>query len=370
MTSRQRLLSAMRLEQPDGLPIHIRGVPAWDEEWANSRHCSYGPIIDVVAAHGDYCLNWGPPSGLFLSMGGDVGSSTERIEHQDWTESVITLHTQGGDLQSRHLSSKRGLPGLQTEFHVKALADVEKVLSVPYVALDHVDPSGFHAQEAMIGDRGIVIASIGIAPIMQVQSLMGSELLAIWSIEERDTILRLIDVFLQRTLDRVDAIIAAGVGPVFATLGQEFVTPPLHGPRDFREFCLKPERHIIEKIHRAGRILHVHCHGPLDAVLDEFADIADVLHPLEAPPLGDVPLADAKARIGDRVCLEGNIQIGDVYAMPTHKLVDLVKQAIDDGAEGGGFILCPTASPHTTVLTDLTVANYVAMVETAVEYAR
>ena len=37
------------------------------------------------------------------------------------------------------------------------------------------------------------------------------------------------------------------------------------------------------------------------------------------------------------------------------------------GAPGGGFILCPTASPHTAELTDLTVANYLAMIETAVE---
>ena len=298
----------------------------------------------------------------------EVSSSSERIDHEDWVETITTLHTPGGDLRSRHLSSKRGLPGMQMEFLVKTLEDVDTVLSAPYVPLREVDPSGFFAEQEDIGERGLVMAGVWADPIMHVQQLMGSELMAIWSIEERETILRLVDVFLARTLDRVDAMLAAGVGPAFSILGQEYVTPPLHSAKDFREFCVKPERQIVERIRNAGGLLHVHCHGPLDAVLEDFIEIADVLHPIEAPPLGDVPLADAKRRIGSQVCLEGNIQIGDIYAMPTPQLVEMVKQAIGDAAEGGGFILCPTASPHTEVLTDLTVRNYVAMVETGVEY--
>lgn len=369
MTSRERLLTAMRLGDPGQLPIHIRGVPAWDDHWVEAQDPSYRPVIDAVAQHGDYCLSWGPPSGLLLSMA-TVPTTTEQAELPDWIETTTTIHTPKGDLRSRHLSSKRGLPGMQVEFMVKTLDDVERVLSLPYLPLGEVDGESFQRRDEAIGDRGIVIASAGQDPIGHVHDLMGSDLLAVWSIEERGTILRLIEVFQQRLLDRLDAMVAAGVGPVFATLGQEYITPPLHGPQDFREFCLGPEQPLIDRIHEAGGILHVHCHGPLGAVLDEFPRIADVLHPIEAPPMGDVPLAEAKRRIGGKVCLEGNVQIGDVYAMPTEQLVDRVKRAIDDGARGGGFILCPTASPHTRVLTDLTVRNYVAMIETAVEYGR
>ena len=34
MTSRERLLTAYRCEQPDGLPIMISGVRCWDEQWS------------------------------------------------------------------------------------------------------------------------------------------------------------------------------------------------------------------------------------------------------------------------------------------------------------------------------------------------
>lgn len=360
----------MRLGKPDRVPVQVRGVRAWDEQWVNTRHESYRPIIEAVAAHGDFVEGWSPPGGLFLSLSDAVTTSSERVEREDWVETITTFHTPGGDLRTRRLASKRGLPGMQTEFMVKRLDDVEKVLSVPYVAPGEMDASGFFARDEEMGDRGLVAAGIGNAPIGHVHELMGSELLAIWSIEERDTILRLVDVFLARIIDRVEAMIAAGVGPVFSMLGEEYVTPPLHGARDFGEFCVQPEREIIRRLREAGKILHVHCHGPLDAVLEDFREICDVLHPIEAPPLGDVELADAKRRIGGQVCLEGNIQIGDIYALPTAQLVETVKRAIDDAAAGGGFILCPTASPHTETLTELTVRNYVALVETAVEWGR
>jgi len=44
-------------------------------------------------------------------------------------------------------------------------------------------------------------------------------------------------------------------------------------------------------------------------LLEEFADTgADALNPLEAPPMGDIyDLGDAKRRMGDRVCVFGNV---------------------------------------------------------------
>jgi len=82
--------------------------------------------------------------------------------------------------------------------------------------------------------------------------------------------------------------------------------------------------------------------------------------------MGDVVLAEAKRRVGEDLCLEGNIQIGDLYGSPTETVVRVVEEAFAAAKPGGGFILCPSASPHTPKLTDLTVQNYLAMIETAV----
>jgi len=178
-------------------------------------------------------------------------------------------------------------------------------------------------------------------------------------------------LFAERVYDLVRTLLEANVRGVFGFTGEEYIGPPLQSPRDFREWGTCLEQPIAELLHRYGCLMHIHCHGPMDAILEEFPAIGcDCLHPIEAPPLGDVPLADAKRRIGDRVCLEGNVQIGDLYSLTPPEIRDLVRRAIDDGAPGGGFILCPTASPFTRTLEPKVVENYLAFIEAGVEWGR
>jgi uroporphyrinogen-III decarboxylase len=175
-------------------------------------------------------------------------------------------------------------------------------------------------------------------------------------------------VFEQRVLEIVDSMLAAGVGPVFATNGAEQIAPPIFSPQTYREFVIPSFRELCDRIHTKGCLLHVHCHNKLSALLEDVAEVGwDVTHPLEPPPMGDVDLADAKRRVGKQLCLEGNIQIGELYAAPTGDVIAQVEDAIRVGKPGGGFILCPSASPHTPTLSHLTVSNYLAMINTAVK---
>ncbi len=369
MTSRERLLTAYRCREPDGLPIMIRGVRCWDDDWVATRHPSYGPVIDVVAEHGDYQLGWGSGGGVLLSGTSEAWYSSETIPGGDWNDVITTLHTPAGELRARFKSSNRGLPGLEVEHFVKSVEDIECIASIPYEPVE-VDAAPFFERDEMIGDRGIVMCSVA-NPLYTFAMLTGSELLAIWSIERREIINEWIATLTERTCAIVDRQIAAGVGPVFCMLGEEYITPPLHSAADFREFCVEPEKEITRRIHDAGCILHTHCHGPLDDILEDFIELgSDVLHPVEGPPLGNVTIVDAKRRLAGHVCIEGNIQIGDIYAAPTQQVIEEVKHNIDAAAPGGGYVLAPTASPYTDVLDDRTVRNYVAMVETAVHSGR
>jgi hypothetical protein len=365
MTSRERMMAAIRLEEPDVFPIQIRGVRAWDEQWCRTRHGSYQPVIEAVREHGDYEAGWGAGGGMFLTASQEVTSETHSEEADDWIVHRTTVHTPAGDLTSARRTSTRGLPGLEMESLVKTLDDIEKVLSVPYEPL-RPDCSSFFERDGEMGDRGIVMVSVPI-PVSMVHNLMWSERLAVWSLTERETILRLTYTFLERALELLEHLISQGVGPVFATGGEEYVAPPLASPKDFHELVTEPNSKIGEMVHAAGGYRHVHCHGSLSRILEDFVEMgADCLHPVEQPPLGDVPFEEAKRRVGDRICLEGNIQIGDLYSAPTEHVVEEVRHAIRVGAPGGGFILAPSASPHTEVLTAQTVANYLAMIETAV----
>ena len=55
------------------------------------------------------------------------------------------------------------------------------------------------------------------------------------------------------------------------------------------------DKPIADLIHNAGGPLHIHSHGPLKRCAALFHRIgADVLHPIEAPPMGNVTLREAK----------------------------------------------------------------------------
>ena len=97
----------------------------------------------------------------------------------------------------------------------------------------------------------------------------------------------------------VDAIL---ISSAFA--GGGFISP-----RHYEEFVLPYERQVIEKIHgETGVPVYIHTCGALGDRLELVAASgADGVDTLDPPPLGNVDLADAKRRIGDRLFIKGNI---------------------------------------------------------------
>ena len=83
--------------------------------------------------------------------------------------------------------------------------------------------------------------------------------------------------------------------------------------------------------------------------------------------MGDVPLLDVKRRVGGRMCLIGNVQIGDVISGRREDVAARVREAVRDGSPGGGFILSTTASPYEEELSTETLENYRQLVRSGRE---
>ena len=368
MTSRQRLLTAMRCEEPDRVPIVVRGVNPYARymNWRGKAHPSYQPLIDRVRACCDVQHLWSAGHGFFLN-GADLPIQSRIEIAPDWQITHSVLRTPQGMLTSVSRMGNQSYSHAVLKHWIAGEEDVETFLSLPF-CLAKPDLAPYWKAKEELGDAGYVLPYLD-DPVGFVHSLLGSELLAIWSIEAPHLIRRLLDAMHERCLAYTRALLAAGVSPVIGLQGQEQVVPPLLSPRHFDDYVTRYDAPLFELIRSHGCLVYVHCHGFLDAVLGRFADMGvNVLHPIEAPPLGDVTLAEAKRRIGDRVCLEGNIQIGDIMTQSRHEIVDRVRRAIKDAAHGGGFILSLTATPFEQMLSGRTRDNLLAMIDAALHF--
>jgi len=199
-----------------------------------------------------------------------------------------------------------------------------------------------------------------------VAELCGSENFAIMSITDRDILHALCERELQIHLALLDIVIAQGIGPFFSLYGQEYLVPPLHGPADFWDFNVRYDKPIIDRIHEGGGRVYVHSHGSIAKVIDGFLEMGvDVLHPFEAPPMGDITPVQAQRAAGAWMSLEGNIQIDRMYRGTPEEIraeTEALIHAIFE--QGTGLIVCPTASAYIRGQGEVCFPQYQAMIET------
>ncbi|MCE5198602.1 MAG: uroporphyrinogen decarboxylase family protein [Armatimonadota bacterium] len=137
----------------------------------------------------------------------------------------------------------------------------------------------------------------------------------------------------------------------------------------FRKLALKTLQMVTKIAKDAGIPSQIHCCGPeydLVKIAAEESDLSSI-NPLEIAPMGNCNLAQVKKEFGNSIGLMGNLHTTEVMLYGTQETVTAAsKQAIDDAAEGGGFILstgdqCGRDTPY---------ENIRAMIEVARTYGK
>jgi uroporphyrinogen decarboxylase len=114
----------------------------------------------------------------------------------------------------------------------------------------------------------------------------------------------------------------------------------------YQEFVVPYERRVTEAIRAAGVPAYTHTCGRigdrLDLMLETGTGGIDTMDP---PPLGNTELADAKAQVGGRVFLKGNMD--SVVLLRAKTAAEVIAHAagrIEIGMPGGGYILSTACS--------------------------
>ncbi len=366
MTSRERLLAAYRCQPVDRVPIRVWGADPWMKVW----HPSYQPILDAALKYSDIVTGWGPHLNIFFSDLPDLQVHTEDrpSRHEGFVERVTTYETPRGPISEVEAVSLENKPGRVLKFLVENEEDALAFLSVPYIQ-PRPDVSPFFEMQQRLGERGLMTAYIG-EPMYHVYCLMGSELMALWSIERRDLLRHLINTMADRMTAYVEYLLEQNVGPVFGYVGPELCIPPLMSPRDFDEFVVRVDKRFTDQIRQSGGLIWVHCHGDMGPVIEGFLEMGvNCLNPIEPPPIG-ITMAEARRRVGNRMCLEGNIEADDLFRSTPEHIRELVRQAIEQ-ARGGGLILCPTSGfMEWPTCNPEKVANYLAFIQAGLEFGQ
>lgn len=372
MTSRDRMLVAMRGGTPDMVPVapdmsnmipcRLTGKPFWDV-YLYQDPPLWQAYIEAVKRFGF--------DGWLCGVPVDVSEPYDP-PRPAWREAIVT-RTQSR-IYTRLHRTRDGNDEWTDWCNVYYIAD-SPTHGVPLstVGLPAGTPSGwedvvprtsftgpaaFHEARRQMGEHGVValadgLPGLGLRPENVYQFYDDPE--AVVQRCRRDH---------QAIVSRVERYLALKPDFVLIGISGFMITNP---EPIFRQLALGCLKEIAEMCRRAGVPSQIHCCGPERDLVRICATetCLSSINPLEPPPMGDCDLAAIKNDFGDQISLMGNLHTTRVMLHGSPGGVrDASRKAIDDAAAGGGFILstgdqCGRDTPD---------ANIHAMIETARNY--
>jgi len=161
---------------------------------------------------------------------------------------------------------------------------------------------------------------------------------------------------------------ALEVGADIALTGDDYADnhAPLMSPTHFREFVRPYLTEMVETAHEKGVPFIKHTDGHLWPIMDQLVDTGiDCLDPIE--PAAGMDIGEVKEKYGHRIALAGNVDCSDLLSRGTpEQVVEAVKETLAKAAVGGGHILASSNSIHPAVRPE----NYAAMVQAGREFGR
>lgn len=347
MTSRERLLCALRRGTPDRVPAGSFTLGRLDPDSEFGREF----IARTDSIHS-------PGSGFSF-----FGASAEiTAEEEGNGVTRITLHGPRGDLVWRHRRTAR--TSACVEFPCRAAADIDRLLAVPYVP-NEPDMAVYRSECERFGEDLLVMPGIPNAVCLAADTFAPEDFCLLWASDPL-AMGELVAVANERVVSFARRAVAAGM-ECLRIVGGEYVTVQL-GPRAVGPLLSRFDTALCDAIHEHDGLAYYHCHGAIMGFLADLRDLGiDALDPLEAPPWGDCDLAKAKEILAGHTCIVGNLDDMEVLEKCTEDEIRRIGQERIRQAGPDGFVLGGTASG---TFTERGARGFMVLAEVAAEYAR
>ena len=363
MNSRERLLSALTGNIPDRLPVTTHHIM----DYFRNTYMNGKSNLEIFEHFGLDPIHWTAPLRPNLSAGDyydpvDLTSvepthsrwiindewriTSKEIPDQKFLATRFTITTPKGELTAvlqtnqystwvaEHLIKEKKDIDLIAEFSSNPLCDVARV----------------NNEAQAFGERGIIRGHIPGFDIygqpgcwQDAAILVGIEKLIMETYDDPAWVHELLYILFQRKANFVNSL--EGAHYDLLELGGGDASSTVISPKIFREFVAPYDARLIELAHQAGQCIVYHTCGGMMPILDDIAAMQpDAIETFTPKGLGgDVNLAEAKKRIGDKICMIGGFdQSRYLWGCSEAETRQAVRDCFEAAGSNGGFILCPS----------------------------
>ncbi len=362
LTSKQRLLAALDRRVPDRLPVTTHHVmPYFTDKYMNGIGSDeffdfFGldairwPVpVKADSARGEFLdPDQGPLA--FLQVARVFSRSwrirTEQLPDPEYKTTRFTIVTPKGSLTS--VLQSNTYTDWVTERLIKEKRDLDIVAE--YQTTPVCDKDAVKKVAKDFGERGIVRGFVVPFDIygqpgcwQDFCCIRGTEQAIMDTYDDPRWVHDFLGVLQRRKLVYIRSL--KGSAYDLMELGGGDASTTVISPKLFREFVAPYDAPLIEAAHTAGMRIAYHTCGGMMPILEDIAAMKpDAMETLTPPAMhGDMDLAQAKRRIGDKVCLIGGFDQGhffkDCSPQDTRREV---RRCFDAAGPGGGYILSPS----------------------------
>lgn len=302
MTSKQRLLAAMKGQSVDRVPWSPFLAYYWEHLPQSIQQKGQFDYLKKMGA--DPLLRG---SHALCTINYQNCNLTEKLTP---TEKFITYETPVGTITERHQYSPDGDTWFLVDHPVKTEEDI-KVLQYIYEHLTiRENTAPFEKDAARYGDEALLLPMIGVdnktAFQTMVEHWLGTEQLAYAVYDYPEAIAECLAVMQEKDFETIK--IAAGTSAEGFIFYEDSSTTNI-SPAMFAEYTAPEIAQWGDYLHKSGKLLAHHACGHIKDLLPLMAELPiDLIESISPPPTGNISIADALPKIPDRIGLIGGIE--------------------------------------------------------------
>jgi hypothetical protein len=358
---RDRLLATLRGAKPDRVPLVLEGCQfASRAEIDALPDLGLAEIARRVFEHTTYNIICPSHVNRYLVSPPQRITDVAREERDGQVRIISEIDTPRGPLTA--VTGRDGITHTTwtIKYPVESLADIEKIRSVPWELPSGLAPPDLSHLPASFAERGVIRTGIS-SPFVCVAGMMPYQYFLELCATEPGLIRELTAICHERIVSVLNVLLAEKTIEYVWMGGCEWLTPPMGSPRLYEELVQPFEADLISRIHGAGALCHVHCHGKVRSTLEMVIERGgDFFEPVEPPPSGDVTFAEAKALAAGRMTLGGNVEARVLENEGVQAAQEAAMTAFEGGKER--MVLQTSAGPIGAV-TPRMLANYHRMID-------